>query len=56
MRMCPNCGVDIEKDYTEECEIVCSGCGWEFWASEILNSEDKGKWSIQELKRWGGRV
>ena len=56
MQLCPNCGQDIEKDYTEECEIVCSECHNDFWASEVLDSEDEGKYSLMELRTWGGRV
>jgi DNA-directed RNA polymerase subunit M/transcription elongation factor TFIIS len=58
MKLCPNCGhfSIYYENYSEDSKIVCLNCGNEFWASEALDSEDEGKWSLKELKTWGGRA
>lgn len=57
MKRCPYCGAKVPKDMEEgEGELYCNSCGNEFWESEALGEGEDNKWSINELRAWGGRA
>ena len=55
-RYCPHCNEDVSKEIETKFGIVCPKCHNDFWASECLTKEDIDKYSLNELRSWGGRV
>ena len=53
---CPNCRNIVKQENETEYGIFCDKCGADFWFSEVLTDEDVNKWSLQELRNYGGRA